>query len=366
MNFAKRMLAMMLAVMMVFALAGCSGSKAANTETVATYGEHSMSGALYTRFLLDAYTLADTYKDDPEADVMDTTVEGIPADEWIENMVQDDVKRYFTCLEKFEETDMEFTDEDQAYVDDYAANMLEQYAYLFDANGVDLQALKDYYEYNIKSMALFGSIYGQGGEKEVPAEEIRAELTKTYNLTKVMIFDKPIPTVDADGNLTEPTEEELATAEAKARSYYDRAVAGEDFEDLIIEWEMEYFGEENIDHTHEEDGSHDLITLIGGSEVPVAYSSVMDTAPYGEPQFIEDADVYYVAVRYDIGQDQMHYDNYSSTILLTMCSEDFRVMTDQWMKDADVVFDQAALKKYSPEWVANTMKKLGLVNNMAK
>jgi len=366
MKFAKRMLALMLAVMMVFAITGCSGSKAADTEVVATSGDRSMSGALYTRFLLDAYTLADTYKDDPAAEVMDTTVEGIPAAEWIENTVRSDVVRYFTTLEKFEETDMEFTDEDQIYVDDYAASMMEQYSYLFDANGVDLQALKDYYAYNIKSMAIFDHYYGVGGEKEVPEEEIKNKLIETYNLTKVMIFDKALPTTDADGNSVEPTAEEIAQAKAKASSYYDRAVAGEDFEQLIIEWELDLFGEENIGHTHEETGSHDLITLVGGSDVPKAYSSVMDNAPYGEPQFIEDDEVYYVAARYNIVEEEYYYDSYRSTILLTMKSEDFRVMTDEWMKDVSVTINEAAIEKYTPAQLAENMKKLGLTNSMAK
>lgn len=366
MNFAKRMLALMLAVMMVFALTGCSDTLADDTDVVATYDDLSMNGILYTRFLLDAYTLADTYKDDPAADVLDTTVEGIPAAEWIQNTAYADVERYFTCLEKFEKSDMEFTDEDQAYVDDYAANMLEQYSFLYGPFGIDLQSLKDYYSYNIKSMALFDYYYGKGGEKEVPEEEIKAKLADTYNLTKVMIFDKALPTADADGNLVEPSAEEVAAAEAKARSYYDRAVAGEDFEQLIIEWESDLFAGQDIGHTHEEEGSHDLITQIGGSSVPVAYSSVMDAAPFGEPQFIEDSDVYYVATRYDIAEDQVQLESYRSTILLTLRSEDFRVMTEEWMQEVDVTFNDAVIEKYSPEWIAKAMNKLGLTNNMAQ
>ncbi len=365
MNFAKRMLAVALAVLMVLTIAGCSGSKEAK-NIVATYGENSVNGALYMRFLLDAYTLADTYKDDPEADVLDTTVEGIPAGEWITKTARDDVARYFVCMEKFEGTDMVFNDQDQAYVDDYAANMMEQYPYLFEINGIDLQALKDYYEYNLKSMALFDYYYAEGGEKEVPLADIQAQMREMYNLTKVMIFDKALITVDADGTLIEPTEEEIASAEAKARGYYDRAVAGEDFEKLIIEWELDLFGEEGVDHTHEEDGSHDLVTIVGGADVPEAYSSVMDKAPYGQPQFIEDADVYYVALREDIVEDEYIFDSYRSTVLLTMRSEDYRVMSDEWIAAADITFNDSAMKGYTPETIAANMSSSGATNSLAK
>jgi len=365
MNFAKRMLAMVLAVMMVFAITGCSGSKEAD-DVVATCGDRSMSGALYMRFLLDAYTLADTYKDDPAANVMETTVEGVPASEWMKNTVRSDVARYFACLERFDQTDMEFTDEDQAYVDDYAASMLEEYPYLFEVNGVDLQALKDYYTYNLKSMALFDYYYSEDGEKGVPLEELKDEMRKTYNMTKVMIFDKVPYNVDADGNIIEATDADIAAAKAKAESYYDRAVSGEDMEQLIIEWEVEFFGEDKVGHTHEEGGSHDLITVVGGADVPVAYSSVMDNAAYGEPQFIEDTDVYYVAVRYDIAEDAFNFESYRSTILLTMRSEDYRAMTDEWIAATDITYNQKAMDAHTPEQLAANITSSGAVNSLAQ
>ncbi|MBP0963345.1 MAG: hypothetical protein J6Q99_03520 [Oscillospiraceae bacterium] len=363
MNFAKRMLAMVLAVLMVVTIAGCAGSKKTDND-VATLGDRSVSGELYTRFMMDAYTLADTYKDDPAANVLDTTVEGIPAAEWILKTARDDISRYLVTQEKFDETGMELSKEDREYVDAYAENMLEAYGTLFKAGGVDLEAMKSYYDYNVKSMALFDYYYAEGGEKEVPVEEIKNEVRKAYNLTKLMIFDKALITVDADGTLIEPTQEEIESAEAKARSYYDRAIAGEDFEDLIIEWELEYFGEDGIDHVHEEGGSHDLVTDVGSTSVPVAYSSVMDNAPYGEPQFIEDADVYYVAVRYDIGSSYTVFESYRSTMLLAMCSEDYRAMSDEWIAAADIVINDAALKNYPLENIAGIMAEA--TNSLAK
>lgn len=354
MNFAKRVLAMVLVVLMVLTIAGCSGSKS-DDNIVAALGDRSVSGELYTRFMMDAYTLADTYKDNPEVDVLETTVEGIPAAEWILKTAKEDICRYLVTLEKFDETGMIFSQEDRDYVDNYASNMLEAYGTLFQAGGVDLDAMQNYYEYNVKSMAMFDYYYAQGGEKEVPADQIKEEMRKAYNLTKVMIFDKAIVTVDADGNLIEPTQEEIESAEAMARSYYDRAVAGEDFEKLIIEWELELFGEEGIDHTHEDGGSHDLVTDIGGSNVPEAYSSVMDNAVYGQPQFIEDAAVYYVAVRYDIGESVNVFESYRSTMLLAMCSEDYRVMSDEWIAAADITINDAVLKNYPLENIAEIM-----------
>ena len=363
MNFAKRMLAMVLAVLMVLTIAGCSGSKNAD-NVVATLGDRSVSGELYTRFMMDAYTLADTYKDDPTANLMDTTVEGVPAAEWIAKTTRDDVCRYLVTMEKFDQTGMEFGKEDQQYVSDYASNMLEAYASLFKASGIDLDAMKNYYEYNVKSMALFDYYYAEGGEKAVSAEEIKAEMSKVYNLTKVMIFDKAQITADADGNLVEPTQEEIDSAEAKARSYYDRALAGEDFEQLIIEWELDLFGEDGIDHSHEEGGSHDLVTDIGGAGVPVAYSGVMDNAPYGQPQFIEDTDVYYVAVRYDIGESANVFESYRSAMLLTMRSEDYRVMSEEWVAAADITLNQAAMDKYPLENIAEVMA--GATNSLTQ
>ena len=92
----------------------------------------------------------------------------------------------------------------------------------------------------------------------------------------------------------------------------------------------------------------------------------MDAAPFGEPQFIEDVDVYYVATRYDIAEDPVQLESYRSNILLTLRSEDFRVMTEEWMEEMDVTLNEKVLKEYSPEWIAKAMNKLGLTNSMAQ
>jgi|GEM_PF-6679709 len=357
MTFAKRALGLILALAFVLTMAGCSsGGLGSDTSYVAKSGNRTVSSALYMRFLLDAYTLADSVNQDSGKALMDSTIEDKPAAQWIQDTARDDVSRYFACMDKFDQLGLSYTDSDQAEVDNVAAQTQQKYADLFKNTGIGLDSLKLYYEYNVKAMALFNYYYDKGGEKEVSDDEIKEAMRKDYNLTKVMIFDKAQPTTDSSGKTVEPTAQAVADAKAKATAYYDRAKAGEDFEKLFVEWKTSTFGES--DSSQETSADHSIVTQIGGSDVPAAYAKVMDSAAYNEPQFIEDDSVYYVAIRMDIGADEQSFNNYRSTVLLKMRSEDYRKMVDEWIKVTQIAYNEPAFKKYTAETVDKAFKDL--------
>ncbi len=355
----RKLLAVLIAVLIVAGIfSGCASTSTTPAEGVASHGEYSIGGGLYMRFMLDAYNLATTHNTEGE-DLLSITIEDKDAAQWINDTTALDVQRYIGTMNKFEELGLEYTDTDQAEVDAYAAQMLTNYAMLFEPNGIGLQTLKDYYEYSTKSSDIFLHYYGEGGEMEVPAEEVEQYLKENYNLTQVMVFDKPMPTLDDDGNEIQPTQEEIDAAEANARSYYDRIVAGESFDDLYVEWEIDiYEGEENIPHTHDDPLAHNLYTQMADPNLPLAYTEVMDTAPLNEVQFIEDEYGYYVAIRLDVLADGSVQANYSTTALMELRSEEYREMAAQWGADLGITYNDSELATYTPEKMHENMSGL--------
>ncbi len=357
----KKLLSLMAALMLVVGMmSGCSTTPATESaQGVASAGDYAVNGGLYMRFMLDAYNLAGTYNTESE-DLLDITIEDKSATQWILDSTTLDVERYLGVMNKFDELGLEYTDIDQTEVDAYAAQMLTTYSTLFEPNGIGLQTLKDYYEYSTKSSDIFLHYYGEGGEMAVPTEEVDTYLRENYNLTQVMVFDKPMPTLDDEGNEVAPTQEDIDAAEASARSYYDRIVAGESFDDLYVEWEIGvYAGEENIPHTHDDPLVHNLYTQMADPNLPVAYTEVMDVAPLNEVQFIEDEYGYYVAIRLDVLADGSVQANYSTAALMELRSDEFREMAAAWGSELEIAYNSSELSSYTPEIMHENMSSLG-------
>ena len=55
-----------------------------------------------------------------------------------------------------------------------------------------------------------------------------------------------------------------------------------------------------------------------------------------------------MATRYDIAETPTSFENYRSTVLLTMRSEDFRIMTDEWMAEAEISYNEDVIKGFTP------------------
>ena len=88
--------------------------------------------------------------------------------------------------------------------------------------------------------------------------------------------------------------------------------------------------------------------------------------PYGVPQFIEAADVYYVAVRYDIVENQNSYESYRATVLLTLRSEDYRAMSDEWIAAKNIRYNEDVIKQYTPQSIYENMTGAGATNALTQ
>ena len=417
MKLIKRLLAFGLAAMLCLTAAGC---QAKDTTWIAKSGEETANTGVYMLYLINAYAQAMTKVQTDaaaegesgassmtDAEVLKAAIEGLPAEEWIVNTAKKDIQRYFATNQKFDEMGLALSEDDQASIDYYASQMYAQSEEFLTQNSIGQESVKQYYANNFKTNTIFMSLYDEGGEKEIPADEVAQKFADLYNSTKVILIEKPIEETEEDGDEdesssaaepssdseavqsaetsaeestqaesssaessasdvdgddpeapettepadTRPYEEKLAEARARAQQYYDRALAGEDFDALIAEWEAEDFGEIDLGHDHAEAGSHDLLTAIGGSQIPAKYAEVMDSAPIGVPQMFEDDNFFYVAVRNDVMANPSLIADYRMAVLMELRTDDYKTMVEEWIALVEVEFNEATLKEFTPKKV---------------
>ena len=105
------------------------------------------------------------------------------------------------------------------------------------------------------------------------------------------------------------------------------------------------YGNERIiakgtDGENGEEGNYNPSKLVNGE--------IFD-AVYNQPFLVEDEEIYYVIVRYDILERDDLFDEQSmDTILLQMKSKDFQNMIDDFFTDADMVVNDASYNRYNP------------------
>ena len=343
MKIAKKLLALALAGTMV-AFAGCGST---GPSWVARSGEDTVTAGTYQYFLINSYSTAVNLVADPYSDVLEQEIEGVPASNWIADESLMAVQRMLAVKNQYAERGMTLTDEEQDQIDSYTENQWTVYRDFLGDNGVSEDDLRAYYANNYMTNSLFFQMYGAGGEQEVGEEEIRSYFDENYINSNYLVCPKFDP--ETYNNLDEAG---LAAARAEAEGYYNRALAGENFDDILADWEQANYTEEELaSHTHDEEGAHDMVVPKTTTYVPEVFLQQVSEAEVGTPIFFEDDFYYYVAVRKDLTGPvaDSTYESARTSILLALRSEDFIALCDQWISQMEIELNQEALDTYTPD-----------------
>ncbi|MEE1198944.1 MAG: hypothetical protein U0K54_07365 [Acutalibacteraceae bacterium] len=104
------------------------------------------------------------------------------------------------------------------------------YSEIMTPNGVGLETFKDYSAYQEYATAYFGFLYGEGGTKEVPKEEINKFLKEKYAYVNVLSLD-----------ISTLKEEEVEEKEKEYNKYLARLKKGENFGKIYAEANNEQY-----------------------------------------------------------------------------------------------------------------------------
>ena len=230
----KKVIAAATALTMVFAAAGCGES----TSWIAKYNDQTVNAGVYIYYQTQAMSEATSKlkKINADLDLTDTklvktlTLENVDVTTWVNNKAQEQVKLFIAVNQKFDELGFSLTDEEKSEIEQMFEYYWEYSSAEFEKNGIGKDSFRELVELDHKKNKLFEHYYGEGGEKEVSDAEINAFLEGNYSRVKMIKL-----------HLTDGKDEDLDDAGKKkikemAEDYKKRAIAGENFDDLIDEY----------------------------------------------------------------------------------------------------------------------------------
>ena len=337
-----RAAALLMSAAMVFSLAACG----ADTSRGAEHEGNKMSAGVYILSEIDAYY--DALDKAPDGvtspkDVMKAQIDGKTGSQFITERAVEYVKQFYTIEKLFNEKGLTFSEDTEQNIVKNTDYLWEYSQEFYERNGISKQAVSTLNQNLYKSDMLFFDLYGEGGERTVGDSEIE----DYYVSTRARVRYIPFAFFDQSKMEMLP-DEEKAKVEEKANSYFERAKAGEDMNDLIAEYETEQNGG-TAPHEHTP-GMHDAIIKETSLSPSSDFVKEMFSAPIGEVKLFSDSTSYYVAVKVDpLADDRSDFEGNHAKLLQEMKKDEFDEYLLEQSKDVQVTFNDAAIKRYTPE-----------------
>ena len=332
----KRLTALVLAMLVVFALAGCHGKD----EIAATAGDTTFTSAFYMCALIDADMEARSKVDEAKAEANKDTssatsstveetdyyaekIDGKTFAQWVKDAAINRLQKFAFLDAKVKEFEIKVDEEEVKNLESYAEYYWVNYGYqaLYEVNGVALSTYKKYMAYTAKENAYFDYIYGKGGTKEIAAADISKFLSENYVIADVLEGTTSNIQEDKDKN-------EYIT---KFKGYADRLKKGENFKKVYNEFNgIKEDTSSTASTTSDKDelkAKDELAKVIGKEGTSYANSNfdVVKAMKIGEIKEYtpRDSTNMYVFIKGDIMADPYYISELDDTIRYDMKHEEF-------------------------------------------
>ena len=187
MKFSAKVLAVLMAL--ILTLAGCSGG---DTSWVAQAGEETITPGVYLVQLMMGYNEASSQKPTTE-DIMKETIDGLPAAQYITDYAKNECAKLLVVHQEFAKRGLELTADDTEQANSYTEYLYQLGENFYQANGVAKESVQYINDTTMMSLAVFNSIYGEGGEKEVPRAELEKAMAEQYTRSQYILFPGAAP-----------------------------------------------------------------------------------------------------------------------------------------------------------------------------
>ncbi|MCI7349960.1 MAG: hypothetical protein MSH60_04315 [Ruminococcus sp.] len=386
---AKKILAGAAALAVALSCTGCS-----DTSWGAKAGDTEYRAGIYIYHAMNAYFDAESKKAETDTDVFSSTIEEMPAKDWMAKETEKNLRNQAAIDAKFTEMGLELDEYSTSYADYMVEQMWSQYGDMFEGYGIGKESYRDIYLNSIKRDEIFMKYYNsEDGITPVSEEDIKAHMLDNYARVKYIALNLK----DAEGNLLKS--EGKAEVMKMAEDYLARAESGESFDALIAEYDAYWSELTGADEEPEEDnteGAGQIIAIEDAegntvtvfdeddnvSEVTVPESPANEDSPEEETSVNEDseettlpeteADEEETDDTSDEESDDdtdesetepVSSDNTETTAAETEPAEDASADADAEEEDAEAVNNEKVIKNgdYSPsknvnDAIFNTMK----------
>ena len=345
----KRAAALILVAIICLSFAAChEKGEIAVKVSYDTYSEEFTSGFYACAFfyadndaqsyLYENLTSDQLYAED--FDYQKQKIEGMKYSEWVKARALEICKELFANKIKCEENNIDTAE--------YIADANESAEYYWDyygfsetmpENGVSFETYKKYQQYVYMSEAYFDFLYGEGGEKEIPAADIETVLGEDYAYVNVLTAD-----------VTDLEEANLTAKKAEFEAYVERINKGENFGKIYAEVnETEYEANEKDTGVF----NNNLASVWGNEDTSyeIDYFEHVEGMKNGEVKLttIEDGEKEYLTIilRGDITDDANEYlDGLKSEVRHGMKDEDFSTEMDKLIAEITLEEIKSATKPF--------------------
>ena len=327
-NRFQKCLTGVLCAAMVAGLAGCGDTtwthRSANAE---------VTSGMYIGLSIDAMQrVASAEGYDSSLEVKDMTLDGVNGITWVQNTTDDLARRYLAIEEKFIEMGLSFTDEEQADLDAYTEAYWNYTSSIYEDEGCGQTSFAKIVANTEKQMKLFNAIYGEGGEQEVPVDDLKASYEENYVKTSYIV----VPLIDSTYAALEG--DELEAAKEEADVMLKALQNGADFEKTKAEYE-------SGDTDAEAEDTAEYIKKNAGYSTKL--TDALFAAADGDIGMVEDTSYIYIWQKQAL--DDEGFDELRETILSSLKSEEFIALQDSWAAELEVTVNDSAVKKYNPK-----------------
>lgn len=367
----SKITAFLLAVIMIILSVGCTPISL-NAEWSYRYNDDELAIGVYIYSLNQAYSMAKSYAESNEnyasdksfmdLEITDEDGNKMIAREWILKeadritknilVINDELKKNNIVLDQATVDQAKSQAEtvwnvglyaDYGYFDPMSA-IIEPYGVSFDSFFVSTYLL------DAKESALFNSIYGKGGTKEVPQDEIEKYFLDNYTDYKYFAVDLYTSTTDDTGNTSSTafTEEEIKAVEKELNGYVSDIKAGKSYDDIANAYMIKH--ELTTDPTQA--ATEILEKSSVGTEIKDALAKLAEgtatTVKVGEGEY---AQYYFIYKDKIANQTKAVLSDSSniSTIINVMKQDEFDKYLDDLVEAIKPEINTAQVDRYDPD-----------------
>ena len=280
-------------------------------------------------------------------------LDGKNGEQWIIDGAKDRLEDHIAINQKFKDMKLEL---DKGTVDYTEHNLNNQWDELneqqkYEKKGISKESMMEVLISNMKKEKIFDAYYGKDGIKEVKDSDIQKYLNENYNDVKYFSFE-----------LYGLNDDEKKKKEELFKEFLDRAKAGEDFDELIKEYNKKEKNEDKEDHEelsednrdnekNEEDEIDKFISVYdkedGGrfsKEIEEAINKADKNVITGYKAKYE----YIVFINRNAGDDDKYIEKNKENLISEMKEEEFKEEMKTWINKDEIKYNQDAIDKYTP------------------
>ncbi|MBQ4051005.1 MAG: hypothetical protein IJD13_05190 [Oscillospiraceae bacterium] len=331
MNRFQKCMSGILCAAMVASFAGCGDTAWTHRSATA-----EVTSGMYIGFTIEAMQQVGSAEGyDANLAVKDMTLDGVNGLTWVQNTAEELARRYLAIEEKFDEMGLSFTAEEQASLNAYIDSFWAYAGSEYEAEGCGRASFTSIFTNTEKQLKVFDAIYGEGGEQEVPEEELRKIFESDYVKASYVV----IPLLSE--SYTPLTGDDLKKVQEEAEDLYEKVQNGADFEQAKAEYEVR-----NIEGAEPkaEDTSEYLNNNAG---YPEALINDLFAAAPGDVGKTEDTNCIYIWQKQAL--DDEGFDELRVTILSKFKGDEFISTQTDWADGLKVTLNEAAIKKHHPK-----------------